>query len=189
MQPTTAPGPWPEILMHSFFVAAVATSDKPHYGSWNRLLNTVFPVDTMFEVVSQVPPVALREAVDFVVLLLIYVEATPVFVVQIRPPTDFRLFSKRQEADEQLRRRLVDLALDLQIPVLHGISAFGTRIAFYKYDLGTRRMELRRIACDPELVADIAPREWWAFDIVEEGARKFRAVVEEMKEMCGKVSF
>ena len=119
MQPTTDAGPWPEIIMRSFIAkAANVPSEKPFYGSWNRFLNTVFPPDTIFEVVPQFPPVTSRQAVDFVVFLLIYVEATPIFVVEIKPAADFRLRSKRQEADEQLRRRLVDIADDMEIPVL-----------------------------------------------------------------------
>src|ERR1700733_9464261 len=85
--------PWSNIIMHSFFVAGSSTSEKPFYGSWNRLLNTMFPVDTMFEVVPQFPPVTTREAVDFV-LLLIYVEMAPVFVIEVKPPNDFRYASK-----------------------------------------------------------------------------------------------
>ncbi|RPD81880.1 hypothetical protein L226DRAFT_528111 [Lentinus tigrinus ALCF2SS1-7] len=59
--------------MRSFSIAGAltpsATSEKPFYGSWNRLLNTVFPVDTTFEVVPQFPPTTSREAVDFVLSL------------------------------------------------------------------------------------------------------------------------
>ncbi|KAI0327010.1 hypothetical protein GY45DRAFT_1328132 [Cubamyces sp. BRFM 1775] len=187
----TNAGPWPEIVMRSFFIAGStsATSEKPFYGSWNRLLNTLFPPDTIFEVVPQFPPVTSRESIDFVVLLLIYVEATPVFVVMIKPPADFRFISKRQEADDQLRRRLVDIGPDMKIPVLYGVSAFGSKIAFYKYDKAAKRIEPRSITPEPGMVADTAPREWWAYDILEEeGAKKFREVVEEVKEMCGRVS-
>ncbi|KAI0300930.1 hypothetical protein BC826DRAFT_894506, partial [Russula brevipes] len=56
-------------------------SEKPFYGSWNHLLDTVFPVDTMFEVVPQFPPVTVCEAVDFVVLY-IYINTT-LFVIEV----------------------------------------------------------------------------------------------------------
>jgi hypothetical protein len=47
--------PWPEIIMRSFFVASAsnATSEKPFYGSWNRLVTLLVPPDTIFEVVPQ----------------------------------------------------------------------------------------------------------------------------------------
>ncbi|EGN92693.1 hypothetical protein SERLA73DRAFT_190713 [Serpula lacrymans var. lacrymans S7.3] len=84
----------------------------------------------MFEAVPQIPPVASREAVQFVLHLLTYVETTPVFIVEVKSPADSRLSSKCQEADEQLRRQLIDLIPYLKIPVLHGMSAFSTKIAF-----------------------------------------------------------
>ena len=91
--------------MHSFLIAGASstTSENLFYGSWNRLLNTLFPVDTMFEVVPQFPAVTAREAADFVLLFLVYVRATPVFVVEVRPAAEFPLASKREEADSQLR--------------------------------------------------------------------------------------
>ena len=69
--------------------------------------------------------------------------------------------------------------------MLHGISALGTKIAFYKFDPDTRYLEPRGVAHDPDFVKDTAPEEWWAFDILEEeGAKKFQDVVENVKEMC-----
>jgi hypothetical protein len=84
-------------------------------------------LDTIFEVVPQFPAVTAREAVNFVILLLIYVNSTPVFVIEVKPATDFRFISKRQ-ADLQLRKRFLDISPDMKIPVLHGVSAFGTKI-------------------------------------------------------------
>ncbi|TBU52058.1 hypothetical protein BD310DRAFT_791557, partial [Dichomitus squalens] len=60
-------------------------SEKPLCGSWNRLLNTLFPVDTMFEVAPQLPAVTACKRVNFVVLL-IHVRATPVLIVEVKPP-------------------------------------------------------------------------------------------------------
>ncbi|PPQ74319.1 hypothetical protein CVT26_004240 [Gymnopilus dilepis] len=192
MQHPTATGPWPELIMRSFLIAGTSAlaPEKPVYGPWNRLLNTMFPPDTMFEVVPQVPPVTFREAVDFVVFFLIYVEATPVFIVEVKPPDELRPASRRREADEQLRLRLGDLLFDAKIPVLHGISAFGSKMAFYKLTRDTLRLEPSRIAPELDKLTDIAPRAWWAYDVLEEeGAQKFRKVVEEVKEMCGHCSF
>ena len=95
-------------------------------GSWNWLLNTLFPPDTIFEVVPQFPAVTVREAVDFVILLLIYVNSTHVFVVEVKPPSDFRFILKRQEADLQLQKRFLDISPDMKIPVL--------RIGFWHQD-------------------------------------------------------
>jgi len=182
---------WPEVIMRSFFTAgtSVATSEKLFFGSWNRLLNTMFPPDTSFEVVPQFPAVTACEAADFILLLLIYVNSTPVFVVEVKPPGNFPSFLKRQEADLQLRRHFLDISSDMKIPILHGVSAFGTKIAFYTYDSESRRLEPRSIASDPIVLVDTAPKEWWEYDILEqEGANKFREVVEAVKQMCANVA-
>ncbi|KIL57044.1 hypothetical protein M378DRAFT_88406 [Amanita muscaria Koide BX008] len=107
--------PWPEIIMRSFFIST--TSEKPFYGSWNRLLNTMFPPDTLFKVVPQYfpPSIGPCDEVDFVILLLIYVNTSPVFIVEVKPPAEFVRNSKRQEADSQMHQRVLDVAADLQI--------------------------------------------------------------------------
>lgn len=185
------PGPWPEIIMRSFSIASSAntTLEKPFYGPWNRLLNTIFPPNTIFEVVPKFfPPTTGQDAVDYVVLFLICIESSPVFIVEVKNPNEFRLASKREETDLQMRQCFRDCAEMLRIPVLHGISAFGTKITFYKYYGSTRRLEPRRITPDPDMVTDTAPREWWSFDILEEsGANQFRQIVAEVKEMCSNV--
>ncbi|KAF9784387.1 hypothetical protein BJ322DRAFT_1007059, partial [Thelephora terrestris] len=64
-----------------------------------------------------------------VVVLCIYVNTTPVFAVVVKSPPDFRLLSKRQEADLQLRQCFLDVQSHMKIPVWHGISASGIKIA------------------------------------------------------------
>ena len=173
--------------MSSFSIAESegGNAEAHFYGPWNRLLNTMFPVDSKFEVHPQYPPPGLnKESVDFVAVL-IRINKIPVFMVEVKPPANFHLQSKRTDADEQLRRRLLETSVATKIPVLHGISAFGTKIAFYKFDPDTRYLEPRGVAHDPDFVKDTAPEEWWAFDILEEeGAKKFQDVVENVKETC-----
>lgn len=107
------------------------------------------------------------------------------FVVKIKPLDDLCHNSKRQEADLQLRRCILDLSTDLKLLVLHGLSVFGTKLAFYTYDKNTRRIQPRAVTPDPDILVDTAPKEWWSYDIVEEdGANKFREVAKEVKEMC-----
>ncbi|KAF7972898.1 hypothetical protein HWV62_16616 [Athelia sp. TMB] len=132
---------WPEIIMRSFSISS-ATPEKPFYGPWNRLLNTMFPPDTSFEIVPQYLPPFMnsRDAADFVLLLLVYVESSPVLIVEVKPPVEFSRPSKRQEADIQMCLRFLDAAAELQIPMLYGISAFGTKITFYKYNKSTNSL-------------------------------------------------
>jgi len=77
----------------------------------------------------------------------------------------------------------------MKIPVLHGISAFGTKIAFYTYDCQTGRLEPGSITTDLHTLIDTAPKEWWQYDILEqEGADKFRETVAAVKQMCENVA-
>ncbi|KAG8730603.1 hypothetical protein FRC11_006324 [Ceratobasidium sp. 423] len=150
--------PWPEIIMRSFCIAggSSATSEKL-YGSWNRPLNTSFPSDTIFEADPQFPPSQYtRSSIS----------------------SSFSSPSLREEADLQLRRRFRDITTDLKTPVLHGVSAFGTKIAFYQYDKHTGRPEPAGIAPDPHMLTDTVPKEWWCYDVLEdEGADKLREVI------------
>lgn len=176
--------PWPELIMRSFFAAGASstTFGNPFYGSWNRLLTTLFPPDTTFEVVPQYFPPTARGwgFAGFVDFLVVYIKSSPVFAVEITHPKDFLCDSKREEADLQLRRRFHDCADNLRIPILHGVSAFGTKLAFYKY----RKLEPGKITPDVDILTDAAPREWWSCDILEEeGANRFRTVVDEVKAM------
>lgn len=181
-------GPWPGLIVRSFVIAGAynPTSERPFYGSWNRLLTTLFPPDTVFEVVPQYfsPAMEGRDPVGFVGFLLIYIESSPVFIVEIKHPNDFMFPSSREEADLQLRRRIRDCVDNPRVPILHGVSAFGTKLAFYKYHKDTTRLEPSRIVPDLNVLNDTAPREWWSCDILEEeGANRFRAVVDEVKAM------
>ncbi|KIL60397.1 hypothetical protein M378DRAFT_168129 [Amanita muscaria Koide BX008] len=150
----------------------------------------MFPPDTLFEVAPQHLSHS-SDAVDFVILLFICANTSPVFIVEAKQPAEFipSRNSKRQEADSQMRQRFLDVAADLRIPVLlHGVSAFGTKITFYRYNRDVSVLEPRRITADPETLADSAPGDWWRWDILEkEGAAKFRQIVEAVKGMCAEL--
>jgi hypothetical protein len=76
----------------------------------------------------------------------------------------------------------------MKTPVLHGLSAFGTEVAFYRYDKQTGHLDPASIARDAHVLTDTAPKEWWCYDIVEkEGADKFREIVGQVKKMCENV--
>ena len=60
--------------MSSFSIAESegGNAEAHFYGPWNRLLNTMFPVDSKFEVHPQYPPPGLnKESVDFVAVLIL----------------------------------------------------------------------------------------------------------------------
>ena len=73
---------------------------------------------------------------------------------------------------------------DCPLQTLHGVSAMGTKLAFYSKH-GNGPATPPRIVPDLQMVADIAPIERWDSDILtEEGLQRFMAVVNEIKEGC-----
>ncbi|KAE9382318.1 hypothetical protein BT96DRAFT_1027693 [Gymnopus androsaceus JB14] len=139
--------PWPDVMMRSFFVAVTA----------------------------QLPPTTAHGVDDSAVVVLVCIKSTPVFALEVKPIDDFHRNSKREQADIQLRR-CFGVMSDIETPVLHGVIAFGTKLAFYTYDKNKRRIEPRRITPDSDEPVDtVAPKEWWSYDITEQaGADKFR---------------
>ena len=63
----------------------------------------------------------------------------------------------------------------------------GTKLCFYTGKTCDGQLA-HRIPSDPEFAVDIAPRERWNYDILEEeGVQKLRAIVEEIKGGCAKL--
>src|SRR5436305_5112220 len=98
---------------------------------WNAILMEAFPEED-FAICPQYPtrPTASgREgAINYAVTYLIQDAAhddCPIFFVEIKPPTDMRYPSARANAATQMKERFKDLVVDLRIPKLYGISAFG----------------------------------------------------------------
>ena len=70
-------------------------------------------------------------------------------------------------------------------PRLPGISAFGTRLAFYEYVAATIRVTPPAIVPDPEYLNDVAPAERWTHDLLDaNGAAQIRQMVQEVMAMC-----
>ncbi|KAF8817633.1 hypothetical protein BYT27DRAFT_7074162, partial [Phlegmacium glaucopus] len=158
------------------------------YGPFTRLLYTLFSVEGPYEIVPQFKSVALhgpRENIYIGAVLVVEVSRHPVFFMQIKPPASFPYDSKREEADEQMRRKFRDLRQILAIPILYGISAFGTRLSFYEYNSATQVLQPEQVLRSyPCILADMAPITRWDCDVLQqEGANRLRDVVNKVKEM------
>lgn len=80
----------------------------------------------------------------------------PVLFIQVKEPELFRLNSKRQEADRQMRERFSDLHHDVVTPTLSGISATRTRLSLYQYDKAANSLIFLAIAVDLKFMNDAA---------------------------------
>jgi hypothetical protein len=159
------------------------------YGPFTRLLYTLFSVEGPYEIVPQFKSAALQgphEGIGIVAVLIVEVNYHPVFFIAIKSPASFPYDSKREVADEQMRRRFKDLRQILTIPILHGI---GTRLSFYEYDSATHVLQPEQVLqSHPSVLADVAPMTRWDCDVLQhEGANRLKDVVNKVKEMCAQV--
>lgn len=87
-----------------------------------------------------------------------------------------------------MRQRLQSLGRQLTIPVLHGISAFGTCLCFYTYHTRSQEVTPAGIPAHPTLVSDVAPVNRWNCDVLQaDGVERLKKVVEEVKQMCTQI--
>lgn len=99
---------WPEKVLRQFATVPPNPTESQFHAPYNKLLNTLFPVDSDFVVVPQYLPDS-RNAADFIVMYEILLVNKPVFVLGLKPPSHLEILSKRQAADEQIRMRMGDL--------------------------------------------------------------------------------
>ncbi|KAH9037109.1 hypothetical protein EDB85DRAFT_657059 [Lactarius pseudohatsudake] len=182
---------WPEKVLRQFQAVPVNPKESDFYGPYNKLLNYYFPPDTDFTVVPQYLKAASRDAADFIVSFEIRLENKPVLIVELKDPTAIQYISTRTEADDQIRRRIIDLAEHCPLDTLHAVSALGTKLCFYSLNVKNRaaRIDPRRVDRDPDMANDYAPAERWNRDILEaSGEDKLLAVIDEIKAGCAQLS-
>lgn len=181
---------WSTKILNAFEAARADpdanTKEAVWHGAYNKLLNTVFPVDTDYTVEPQyITEGTGRDSTDFVFVVTMYLKRHPVFFLELKAPGKFALTSDRSRSDRQMRQRVLDWEKVLEIPELYGVSAYGTRLAFYKYTKAPRFLAPKRIPSDPDMFNDTAPEDWWSCELTEqEGFERFMAVVSRTRELC-----
>ena len=112
---------WPVPVQRQFDIAQAAGNDALEnvlHAPYNKLLNTLFPVDTAFTVIPNFQKTisSTNLGVDYLVTFEIFLENRPVFVLGLKREKDFSTRSKRTAADNQLRARLGDLIGNALLP-------------------------------------------------------------------------
>lgn len=157
----------------------------PYHGPYNKLLCTLFPADTDFSVFPRYELSSEEAPVRF--FLDVLYDNKPVFILEHRAPQEMiRFCTQRDRADLQLRQRIEDLRPECPLPVLHAVSAFGTKLCFYKMH---RDQPIQpSFIPNPESVRDLkgtAPQKWWDCNVLQkEGEKRFKSMVEEIKQAC-----
>jgi hypothetical protein len=179
--------PWPPHIIIQFqTVTEIGLIDGSlYYGPYNGLLNVLFPGDEGFMIVPPHKRPRHPQAIDSTMVYVVQHDNHPVFFIEIRPSGHLHKLSDRADADEQMRERFESFTQELSIPKLYGISALGTKICLYKYEVDAQVLFPERIERDPELINDTAPIDRWDFNVLEEdGERRLRELVSEIKQMC-----
>jgi len=179
--------PWDEFILEQFESALPLGEhdESQYYGPYTTLLTDLFPKGEHYMVVPQYTRPRKPESVDFTTIFLIQRRRHPVFFVEVKAAGHIHRKSFRAAADQQMRERVDELEEDIEIPILYGVSAMGTKLCVYKYTKDSRKLEPELILGDTKIVIDTAPRERWDLDVLtDEGARKFRDIIGDVKRMC-----
>lgn len=177
---------WNKYVVKRFQSIPPNPRENDFHAPYDKLLNTEFKTDGRFTVAPQAYPQRdTRETIDFFVEYTIEIDDKPVFIVEIKSPSKLTVSSSREEADFQLRRRLIDIAPLCPLDTLYGMSAFGTQYAIYKYSKSNRFIEPRVIPSDPVYITDTAPVERWGKDLMKnDGAIELRKLFQIIIESC-----
>ncbi|KAK7024010.1 hypothetical protein R3P38DRAFT_3317125 [Favolaschia claudopus] len=182
---------WSEKVQRQFDIAQAGNDlvENVMHAPYNKLLNTLFPVDTDFAVIPNFQQINSTKSADYFMTFEIFLENKPVFVLSLQREKDFSVRSKRTAADDQLRLRLGDLIDVCPLPVLHGVSAFGTKLRFYSITKEGLISPEYIPAASPLYVTDTAPVGRWNHDILAaEGEAAFRRVVQAIMTECAQLS-
>ncbi|KAH8983293.1 hypothetical protein EDB92DRAFT_2106353 [Lactarius akahatsu] len=182
--------PWPaHIVAKSSRLLDTETIENKFYGLYNTILIECFP-STQFTITPQYATAGAQTggpgAIDFAITYVI--ESldldSPVFFVEIKPPTHLPSLSARKDAENQIRTRFGQLAHLVRVPKLYGVSAIGRQLSYYTYERAGGTIEPVALADSTSSIVDTAPIERWNTNIMqEEGRARFLAVVEEIKQM------
>ena len=178
--------PWDEFILEQFETAIPLGEydESRYYGPYNTLLTKLFPGEEHYMVVPQYKRPRQLESVDFTTIFLIQRRKHPVFFVEVKAAGHIHNDFSRAAVDQQMRERVYALRNDIEIPILYGVSAIGTKLCFYKYTKD-QLLEPAPIPAHPAMMVDTAPRERWDVDLLtDEGERKFRDVIGDVKRMC-----
>lgn len=156
------------------------------------LLTEFFPAKDGYSVAPVAQPLGESQSIDFTVEYIVERNAKPIMFLEIKPPSTFGKRSARKEADVQMRKRFGQLFDDCPdfINELYGLSAFGTKIAYYKLDFRQGTITPPKIPDDITYLIDTAPCHWWENDIMHpNGVKKFLDIVSNIKRNFGNAPF
>ncbi|KAF4622295.1 hypothetical protein D9613_009207 [Agrocybe pediades] len=158
--------------------------------AYNKLLNNLFPVNTPFTVFPNVHLHQQSSVPDTRATFTVYYGKSPVFLLDINAYSSLPRISSREAADGRIRRHMRDLLPYCPLPALHGVSVFGTRMAFYKAGPAWSNVLPARTCTEGAgELEDTTPVDWWDCDLLEDdGAIRLKEVVNRIRNECDNLS-
>ncbi|KAF8582040.1 hypothetical protein K439DRAFT_1245948, partial [Ramaria rubella] len=159
------------------------------YPAWGVILNCLFPFGDDYLILwdygSKPKALTLSEggnlqAINFMVTYIIECFNVPIFFVEVKVPADLNRFKLFSEVFEELNNQE-----HVEVPFLYGISAMGTRMAVYKYNVEEGTMDPPPCMTKLKgLRSDMAPLINWSYDVLsDEGEQKLRELAAETKNV------
>jgi len=170
--------PWDQSILEEFRSALPRgeENEEEYYPPYHTILTHLFPREEHFRFyyMGYIRP-------DVSIMFLIAYHGDPVFLVKVKAARQIHDESCRASADRELREMFAELYNNLKIPILHGVSAIGTKLCFYKYSKRMQQIEPGRVP----YYMFTAPRDRWNLDLLTpEGEQRLRDVVGHIKRMC-----
>ena len=175
--------PWSSDLMDCFQSVKPELESDFTPAAYNKLLNTLFPVNTPYTVFPQVHRHEEFTNVTARTTFTVYFKSTPVFLLVLHSYPTLSRISAREAADDHMRLHVRDLMPYCPLTTLHAVCAFGTRLAFYSASAGEAIHPARASALEQH--QDSTPADWWDCDLLEDdGAIRLKEVVNKIRNQC-----
>jgi len=176
---------WPQYILDAFAsIPPGSTQESDYYAPYDALLNYLFPPPDGFLISPQHREPDMNDSVDLTVIYLVMLKRHVVFFLEVKPSGHITHAGSRARADRQVRQRYLDV-FESSAPVLHSLSALGTRLCFYTFDRATRVILPPPIQRDPELVNDTAPPTRWSLDLLSpDGEDRARSTAQDVRRIA-----
>lgn len=173
---------WPASLSALFNEANAADQDESELcGPYNALLDFCFPWEEGWNIVPQFRRPRKRGTLDFITLFLVTRQKLPCLFLEIKSEGCIHNLGSRAAADDHMREVFMALS-PVQVPILHGFSAMGSRLRHYSLNTATCELIPHQVPRDPRFIKDTAPAASWNLNILcDEGVNEFSDTVGQIK--------
>ncbi|KIO33032.1 hypothetical protein M407DRAFT_18183 [Tulasnella calospora MUT 4182] len=174
---------WSQQVLRQFKLVPPNADGNAYLGPWNKLLYTLFSSsENDFIVVPNFQESSSSDGLYLSFSMDVYLDDNHVLLIDLnKKPSNLRYVSKREEVDIQ---GLIRYLRRFSYPNFYGISAFGTKVCFYK--LGTARRSVigpPLISRDLEGTTNGISGNQWNDDVLgADGEDKLRGVLEGILE-------